>query len=253
MEKRSMKLKILIVIVAVALLCAAAYITLSFFDSEWIKTVTFSDNSNRIFSPVDSSYDIMSDPEYLSLSLRPDDQILFETSDGRKTSYRKSEYGSNGPAMQLITDMLMAVQKGDGSKYESLFSENYKSVSEIKKLVSSHQIYDVVITEVRSFADEKTDKQAYIYDLQYKIRMNNGTFRDDITSDSSKTQRISMRYEGNELKIEGVETVITGKESYDIGKVIAVIAAFVLVAGAIIAVSVAVIRKINKKNYEVQE
>ena len=107
------------------------------------------------------------------------------------------------------------------------------------------QIYDVVITEWETEVQGSYTKTQI--DLEYKIRKNNGTLRNDMDSDSSKSQKIMVTTNNSAgvAKIDAV-TVVTYLESedlppvsYNVANIVWVSAAsFVLVAAAVLGLAV---------------
>ena len=77
------------------------------------------------------------------------------------------------------------------------------------------QIYDVVITEWET--ENKGTYSSTEFHLEYKIRKNNGTLRNDIGSDASKAQQLTITTNNADgtFKIDSV-TVVTELDSSDL-------------------------------------
>lgn len=119
---------------------------------------------------------------------------------------------SAGPAANLIYNMLGYILTGNHAGYNSCFSDYYYSNGgEVKGRFTQQKIYNITITEV-SVTDKKDENgvtyKEYYYTLEYMIRHNNGTFRNDMGSDCIKTQHLflSERY-SNEVLIDKMYTL----------------------------------------------
>lgn len=142
--------------------------------------------NGNFFDP-DYDCNIMQDPEYLDLNRR------FYHYDERSglmeelTEKNKSNYGEGAV---VLCNMLDAVIAGNADAYNELFSENYYAKHDPEAPFTMQRIYDVKLTKVSetTVAGEKGKYTQYEYEVEYKIRRNDGTFRTDIGQDESKKQ-----------------------------------------------------------------
>ena len=117
-----------------------------------------------------------------------------------------------GPAANLLYNMLGYILTGNHAAYNSCFSDYYyENGGSPKGKFTQQKIYNITITEVAitdKVDDEGNPYKEYYYTLEYMIRHNNGSLRDDMGSDCIKTQHIylSERY-GNEMLIDVMFTI----------------------------------------------
>lgn len=143
--------------------------------------------SSIIFATPDYEYDIMQDQDYLQLNRRIyhcDDRsgMTEELTDKNVTGY--------GPAAAVLRAYINAVIAGDADALNALFSENYFANHEAEPPFTMQRLYDIKLTKINEtiVADEKGKYTQYEYEVEYKIRLNDGTFRTDIGHDESKKQ-----------------------------------------------------------------
>lgn len=151
------------------------------------EAVTKQPPSTIIFATPDYEYDIMQDREYLELNRRIyhcDEQsgITEELTDKNIAGY--------GPAARVLRDAINAIIAGDADAYNALFSDNYYATHEPEAPFTMQRVYDITITKVNEsvVAGEQGSYTQYEYEVEYKIRKNDGTFRTDIGHDESRKQ-----------------------------------------------------------------
>lgn len=143
--------------------------------------------SSIIFVTPDYEYDIMQDQDYLQLNRRIyhcDDRsgMTEELTDKNVTGY--------GPAAAVLRAYINAVIAGDADALNALFSENYFANHEPEPPFTMQRLYDIKLTKINEtlVQGEKGKYTQYEYEVEYKIRLNDGTFRTDIGHDESKKQ-----------------------------------------------------------------
>ena len=97
------------------------------------------------------------------------------------------------PALSVLCTMIDRIIAGNADRYNDLFSSNYYAVEghERRTEFTMQQLYDIKLTKMA--VSQQTDKNGksytqYEYIVEYKIRQNDGTFRDDVDSDASRKQ-----------------------------------------------------------------
>lgn len=143
--------------------------------------------SSIIFATPDYEYDIMQDKEYLDLNRRI---YHFDERSGLTEELTDKNIASYGPAAWVLRDAINAIIAGDADAYNALFSENYFAHNEPEAPFTMQRLYDIKITKVNETVQsgEKGKYTQYEYEVEYKIRLNDGTFRTDIGHDESKKQ-----------------------------------------------------------------
>lgn len=185
---KRLKRRMIIVIVCLAVFTVIAVPLISFLDGletagkqEEIETKK---ESTIIFHTPDWELDIMRDPGYLALN--------------RTIYYCDSQYGLTvaldqknqndfGPAVVVLSRMVDLIIKGDADGYNQLLSSNYFENNDPEPPFTMQQLYDIKFTKIRE-TETSGGYTQYEFEVEYRIRNNNGTFRTDIGDGESKKQ-----------------------------------------------------------------
>ena len=105
--------------------------------------------------------------------------------------------------VQFLEIYLMSIISGDRETYRSLFSEAYLRENTLPAF-TQQMLYNICIYKVGSETD-KNGKLLEVYRVEYMIRKNNGTFRQDVESDAIRPQYVVLSpTENNSFLIENV-------------------------------------------------
>lgn len=106
-------------------------------------------------------------------------------------------YSSYDSTVEFFVRYFYAVMNGEYETYPEFFTdeciENYPSI--IKERFTMQKLYDMVITYNSTSTATDADGNsvtAYYYYVDYKIYQNNGTFRNDIESDKTRTLIVEL-------------------------------------------------------------
>ena len=143
--------------------------------------------SSIIFATPDYEYDIMEDEDYLQLNRRI---YHFDERSGLTEELTDKNIAGYGPAAGVLREAINAIIAGDADAYNALFSENYYANHEPEAPFTMQRLYDIKLTKVNeTMVSGETGKYTqYEYEVEYKIRLNDGTYRTDIGHDESKKQ-----------------------------------------------------------------
>ena len=144
----------------------------------------------------DEKFDIMEYDEYLALNRTV---ILQNKDNGTMLSIDDATYKNYGKAVEMVYVMLESLIAGDVDGYNSLVSEDAGRY----EWFSQQQIYDVTIWE-KSKTVMETDNgnyTEYVIVLKYKIHENNGSYRNNIASDSARPQYIVINDSTGKLMV----------------------------------------------------
>lgn len=143
--------------------------------------------SSIIFATPDFEYNIMEDENYLSLNRRI---YHYDERYGITEELTDKNIAVYGPAATVLRDAINALIAGDADAYNALFSENYFVNHEPEAPFTMQRLYDIKFTLVNETekSDERGKYTQYEYEVEYKIQLNDGTFRTDIGHDESKKQ-----------------------------------------------------------------
>ncbi len=264
-QSRLIQKKVIVCVIAAAILCAVFYGVMAIAESGWFVTVEYNDDSEGfIFYPVvDYEYDIMKDAGYVRLLGEEPFISYCDKSLGLTESLTEDEYDDRGEAVKRLVDLVLAIQAGDYETYYSFFTEAYLAAEREKRIeqglipdppFTMQQVYSAVITKVSEEKNPQTGVITCIYRLKYKIHENNGTLRLDMGSDSYREQELVMLNSQNDptLKINSVSTekTIIETETVHGWRIAAVAVAAVAVAALTVYGTVVTLKKLGKAKKE---
>ncbi len=144
--------------------------------------------SSIIFAEIDYEEDIMKDREYLAL-----DRSLYYHDEraGTMEVLDQKTLLSRGPAVIVLSECIDSIIMGDAEAYNALFSDNYYEKNEPEAPFTMQRLYDIHISLVNQTNVNPESGKAYTqyeFEVWYKIRLNNGTYRTDIGHDESRKQ-----------------------------------------------------------------
>lgn len=189
---RKLKRRMIVVIICLAVFTVIAIPLISFLDNlekqQSVEELESKKESTIIFYEPNWELDIMKDPGYLALD--------------RTVYYNDSQYGITvaldqksltkyGPAVEVLNQMIEYIIAGDADGYNQLLSLNYLENNDFEPPFTMQQLYDIKISKVQETIVNGEYTQ-YEFELEYRIRNNDGTFRTDIGSDESKRQYIIL-------------------------------------------------------------
>ena len=188
---RRLKKRMIIVLVCLVAFMVIALPLISFLEqleqNPTNQEVETHKSSTIIFHEPDWDADIMRDPAYVSL-----DRTIYycDSQYGMTVALDQKNYDDYGPAVLLLHRMIELIIAGDADEYNKLFSDHYYENHDPEDPFTMQQIYDIKITKVKEA--EKSEGgityTQYEYEVEYRIRNNNGTFRTDIGDGESRKQ-----------------------------------------------------------------
>lgn len=182
-----------IVVLAVAVTLSALLLLASIPLIEWLFREPEPDY-DFVFADPSLSADIYADEDYLDL----DRTVYYSTSEGGYefvTAIEESSYTSYDKAVQLLIKLVKAATAGDADAYNACFSPEYIKASGAFDDFTMQKIYDICIRKYAlpsGTAVPEGYREVYVYGLSYKIKDNNGSLRNDMESDSSHEQFITV-------------------------------------------------------------
>lgn len=188
---RRLKRSMIIVIICMAVFVAVAFPLISFLDrlqsgqtEEETKPLP---PSSINFATPDYEYNIMEDNDYLQLNRRI---YICDERSGMTEELTDQNITGYGPSAAVLRDCINAIIAGDADAYNALFSDNYFSNHDPEAPFTMQRLYDIKLTKVNetTVQGEKGAYTQYEYEVEYKIRLNDGTYRTDIGHDESKKQ-----------------------------------------------------------------
>lgn len=135
--------------------------------------------------PADYDENILEDEEYLSKNR------LIYYAEGAQGLYIASRRDAStaGDIAVLFYDYFDAVIRGDHEAHNRFFTEEYLEENGPKDRFTMQRLYNIEIELINTFLQnegEYNESIVYEFDVRYAIDRNNGTFRDDLASDTTR-------------------------------------------------------------------
>lgn len=131
------------------------------------------------FAAADYNEDIYADEEYM----QKDHSIAYKN--GPDTYYiTDGDFSSYGATVKFFGRYFDTVINGRYKEYDAYFTDFYFENQKNKERFTPQKLYDIKIELIGSTTDN--DVTTYNYYVEFKIVKNNGTFRNDIGSNSSR-------------------------------------------------------------------
>ncbi len=181
------KMLILIGAVVAVLLLAAVVLLLSLGDQEKPKP-KIPPRAEGSFAPIDWNEDITLDQEYMALDRR----VRYTNESGFTYTLNDFNYNDGGAAAAFIYKVLGAIRDGDHEAYNAAFSQYYKNAVGEKQPFTPQKLYDISFN-IYAVEDGGEAGNLILYQVFYRIKDNNGTFRDDILSDECRRVTFYLR------------------------------------------------------------
>lgn len=110
---------------------------------------------------------------------------------------------SFGSDVMFFTEYFDIIISGRWEEYNKLFTEKYYETHDKKEQFTPQMLYDMEIEKLS--VSENAGVNTCAYNVSYKIFENNGTFRDDIYSDASKTIYVEIDDSEGKYRISTVK------------------------------------------------
>lgn len=214
--------------------------------------VTPRPNGSFIFYEADYKYNIMNDREYLDL----DRQIYFENPlSGITVSFNEDTLEDlpedQKDYIMVLYEFIDHAIHGKSAELNALFSEEYvEAGGDLKRDFTMQQLYNIKITYIDTVSEvvDGNTHVSYDYWLEYMIRKNNGTFRNDMESDCIRKEYVRVTNRDGNLGIDVLSpftTQVKNEQVIDVSEIIK-ITGITFAVVALVWIAVAVILKKKK-------
>lgn len=165
----------------------------------------------RDYPPIDDLYPVV--PDYNIFEYEPFAEKLkgFTFTREGVSMYVESdeEVAKNGELAVFFDKYFTAVMYGDTDTYNSLLSDSYKEKKGEKEAFTMQMIYDMEAIFKESYylyADTPDQIAVSVFDVGYRIMMNNGTYRNNLASDNRRYMKYTLyKYPSGEIRIYNME------------------------------------------------
>lgn len=132
-----------------------------------------------IFYPANYSEDIYADEEYM----KKERHISYKNGNDTYIIYDE-DYAQYGRPIVFFSEYFDTVINGRYEEYDKYFTEHYFENQTNKEKFTPQKIYDIQLEILSSRPGDGFT--THVFSVQFKIRRNNGTFRNDIDSDRAR-------------------------------------------------------------------
>jgi hypothetical protein len=185
---KRLKRRMIIVIACLAVFTVIAIPLISFL--ERVETagtpeeVETKKESTIIFHNPDWDLDIMRDPGYLAMNRTV---YYCDIQYGMTVALDEKNQNNYGPAVVVLNRMIELIIQGDADGYNKLLSKNYFENHDPEPPFTMQQLYDIKLTKIKE-TEISAGYTQYEFEVEYRIRNNDGTFRTDIDDGESRKQ-----------------------------------------------------------------
>lgn len=158
----------------------------------------YGSQSSYLHYPIDDELDPFSVEEYTQL-----DRSVHYVRNGETVALTDENIDEYGDDVRFFVMYFYYVITGDYETYNSLFTDDYYKTAEPYYSFTPQMVYDIE-TEYLGESDGNGGT-VYKYDVSYKIFRNNGTFRNDIGSDASKTLYFELVEQDGKILIDKID------------------------------------------------
>lgn len=186
-QKNLKKKRMLTAIIIISILAVISYVLLEnpqIFEKAEDKNTPTSMYSENLYSytfyEADYDRDVTQDEEYMQL-----DRLVHYKTGYLSVGIERDEIASYNDVVQFFCDYFDTIMAGDAETYNTYFTDRYYEYYEPYISFAPQMIYDI---EVEQLSETQNDDGTtnWNFNVIYKIHKNDGTFRNDLESDSYK-------------------------------------------------------------------
>lgn len=184
--KKIRKKRMIIAILIISVLAVISYVLLEnpqiFERTEKQKaTSMYSDELySYVFYPTDYNLDVTADEWYMQL----DRSVHYKNGAVSLMVYEEDLPGYND-AVKFFVEYFETIIAGDADTYNTYFTDKYYETYTPYDRFAPQMIYDIEVEQLSETSGED-GTTSWSFNVKYKIHRNDGTFRNDLDSDSSK-------------------------------------------------------------------
>ena len=155
----------------------------------------------QLFYEADYNKNIYEDKAYMSLNR----DILYSSYGMERVINAENAKGIS-PSADFFVEYFKCITDGDYKNYPSFFTEECikDKNSNIPEKFTMQGIYDINVKLFKREQIKDTTDIREIYEVSYRIFENNGTFRDDIYPDDTRTLVFELRLSAEDVKIAAI-------------------------------------------------
>lgn len=199
--------------ILIAVLCGVGIVSAVVLQNpQWFERKTEVKNtsmySDRVvsysFYPTDYDLDVTADPEYMEL-----DRYVYYKNGPETIAITDGNYTQYGSAISFFGTYFETVIAGDTETYNTYFTDHYYETEKPHERFAPQMLYNIKIEKLWEDLEDDTVTR-YAFDVSYMIHHNDGTFRNDLDSDSSKTLYFELVEENGKVQIDRITYYVRG-------------------------------------------
>ena len=207
-ERREKRKKILLIFICAVIIIFVLFgiivLILSAIDN-YSKSQTRADieddmRQSYIYPDPDYDYNIFEDDGYMNLG-----RGVWYNDGVSKTVISDDNYTSYPLEIRFMYDVVNLIINGDYTEYNKIFTEDYlkNAGDNLREEFTMQQLFEIELEYVTNEATDTTDVM-----LTYRIRNNNGTFRNDLdfNDDGARPVVYMLTTDGEEIKVTNILT-----------------------------------------------
>ncbi|MBR4292482.1 MAG: hypothetical protein IKT54_02605 [Clostridia bacterium] len=204
--KKENKKKLITTAVAAALLLVVLIALNSIdFDSIDVDALigNIDDETEKIyFSEPDFEENIFDDAAYM------DKNRFISYTEAPFTTLLTEKFNDYGEMGEFWLDYFNSIINGDFETYNTFFTDSYFEENDPMGVFTMQKVYDVEIVLLdKAVSNDLGDVTRYTYKVGYKIMQNNGSFRDDLPSDTVIPLIFELLPEGDSFRINSISKI----------------------------------------------
>ena len=133
------------------------------------------------FYPTDLNLDVTADAEYME-----QDRQIYYKKGPVSVAIIPEELADYNDAVLFFVEYFATVIDGDTETYNTFFTENYYRTNKPYTVFAPQMLYDILIEQLVEERQQDGGNR-WTFRVEYKIHRNDGTFRNDMESDSVRT------------------------------------------------------------------
>ena len=207
--KKKKKRRLIIVLVVVTLLAALSWVLTAFPDlfagkkkDPSVGTMYSDRNISYLFYESDYELDPTEDEEYMGL----DRQLWYKNGNlAVGGELEESAWVDYNDAVAFFARYFRTAIAGDAETYNTFFTDRYYRDAKPYERFAPQMIYDIHVEQLSETVNSD-GSTVWMFNVEYKIHRNDGTFRNDIPSDGSKKLLFTLiGGASGEVKIDAID------------------------------------------------
>ncbi|MGN1345701.1 MAG: hypothetical protein ACI4V1_02885 [Eubacteriales bacterium] len=132
------------------------------------------------FYPTDYDLNPEEDERYMQY-----DRYVYYKNGNVSQAILEGEEDAYGPAVKFFTEYFATIIAGDAETYNTYFTDHYYESNEPYDRFAPQMLYNIEVEQLSETTNED-GTTVWAFNVTYMIHRNDGTFRNDLDSDSSK-------------------------------------------------------------------